>query len=694
MKRTYLIIFLLTLTMGIPSVMADEAPVPEDQPTQEDSQDSGQSGGHGSSTGSTNPEVEQDPTQGGGEEVVLLPDAKAPQYSGQNVEIDPNTGSASTAIAIAVPPGRAGIQPNLAVVYNSSLKNGPLGIGWTLELGSIQRSLKKGSPKYDTSDTFELMQNGSRQEIVYDSQAGFYRPETEGAFMRIDRVTSGGDSWVVTDRKGIKYYFGQTSDSQEYSDPAKVFKWYLEKVEDVNGNAMKIYYWKNDNKFYPSQIRYTYHAATGLSESAIVEFVWENRPDVQFSYASGFLQFVTSRLKEIRVWAGSSGPRTYRFGYSLSTATQHSLLMSIQQVGADGASVLPATTFQYHNEKGFELASGWTIPSGMMFSEKLDYDTDWGARIADINGDAYPDEVKSYTPCNPDSGPTQRKTYFYQGVQAWVDGAGQWDFPSSPQPPGFVQSCSNYTQDKGVRLADLDGDGWTDMLWAVNNGGAFTTQAYLNNHTNNWTAVSAWNLTDSVAFSKYQGNDSSIDLGTQIVDVNNDGYVDIVQSKSSDLPEYNHRTYINNAANGDKGWTRTTSWDAPGGPDTDLSKGASLVDLNGDGLPDIVYIKQNENHIKMNDSKNWTNSDLMDGWNNYFSMDVYQNNYQFADINGDGLADMIVTKTDAMPERRTLINTGSGWFSDSAWELPDGEFKNLGTRLLDANADGMLDFMV
>src|SRR5689334_23255562 len=59
------------------------------------------------------------------------------------------TGAFTYAYPLAVPPGRAGLQPSLALAYNSQASNGWLGVGWDLSVGSIQRSTKNGVPKYD-----------------------------------------------------------------------------------------------------------------------------------------------------------------------------------------------------------------------------------------------------------------------------------------------------------------------------------------------------------------------------------------------------------------------------------------------------------------------------------------------------------------------------------------------------------------
>ncbi len=53
-------------------------------------------------------------------------------------------GVLSYRIPVKVPRGRMGIEPDIAFVYKSYLKNGWLGVGWDLDMGSIRRSVKRG----------------------------------------------------------------------------------------------------------------------------------------------------------------------------------------------------------------------------------------------------------------------------------------------------------------------------------------------------------------------------------------------------------------------------------------------------------------------------------------------------------------------------------------------------------------------
>ncbi|MBL8013715.1 MAG: hypothetical protein JNN05_07685, partial [Candidatus Omnitrophica bacterium] len=72
-----------------------------------------------------------------------------PSLSHSAAQVDPQSGSASFGVPIEIPSGRAGLQPNINLQYNSRLRNGPLGVGWVFEMGAIQRSTKKGVPTYN-----------------------------------------------------------------------------------------------------------------------------------------------------------------------------------------------------------------------------------------------------------------------------------------------------------------------------------------------------------------------------------------------------------------------------------------------------------------------------------------------------------------------------------------------------------------
>jgi len=107
-------------------------------------------------------------------------------------------GSFTESIPISVPPGRAGMQPALALQYSSAFGNGLYGYGWNLDITRIERDSRNGVPKYNTADKFLLVMKGARQALV-PVGGNEYRVANEQSFLKITRTSFG---WVIRDQKG------------------------------------------------------------------------------------------------------------------------------------------------------------------------------------------------------------------------------------------------------------------------------------------------------------------------------------------------------------------------------------------------------------------------------------------------------------------------------------------------------------
>ncbi|MBI5410352.1 MAG: hypothetical protein HZA14_13405 [Nitrospirae bacterium] len=264
----------------------------------------------------------------------------------ESYQTDLMTGAAVVNVPITVPPGRKGIQPNLALSYSSSNSNGICGVGWQLDLGSIQRNTKRGVPKYDGSDSFVASINGASIELV-DIGNGEYRAKQEGAFMK---VSFDGASWQVKDKSGTTYSFGSSDNSRQYNS-GHIYRWYLDKVTDVNGNYMTVSYLQDQNQVYPQQIQYTGKVSADAPVNT-VEFIYEARNDVSSDFRPTFEVRTGKRLSAIDIKADVDRVRKYILNYSYSADSARSLLMSITQYGSDGITSLPPITFEY--QKGGE----------------------------------------------------------------------------------------------------------------------------------------------------------------------------------------------------------------------------------------------------------------------------------------------------------------------------------------------------
>ena len=111
------------------------------------------------------------------------------------------TGAATYEIPIKVPPGTAGLEPKLSLVYNSQAGNGLVGMGWSLSgLSVIARCPRtnaqdgvRGGIKYNQDDRFCL--DGQRLMLIggtsYGAANSEYRTERE-SFSKITASSTTG----------------------------------------------------------------------------------------------------------------------------------------------------------------------------------------------------------------------------------------------------------------------------------------------------------------------------------------------------------------------------------------------------------------------------------------------------------------------------------------------------------------------
>lgn len=304
-----------------------------------------------------------------------------------------NSGEARLSYPLEVPKGRAGLEPKLAVTYNSSGTNGWLGVGWDVTTPIVTVDTRWGVPRYDAGlETETYLLNGEqltpvahRSELQARTAERVFHSRVEGRF---DRIVRHGDSptnywWEVTDKKGVRTLFGGTADSTLADGKGRVAAWAAREVRDGNDNLLRYRYAKvadggtansavPGSDLYPQKITYTGRGDTDGRYS--VTFVRDRergeprRADVRIDARYGFKKVTADLLRRVEVRLDDQLIRAYELNYRTG-AFAKTLLTSVSQFGENN-QVFNTHTFDYFDDvrdqsgtyNAFATAAGWSVP--------------------------------------------------------------------------------------------------------------------------------------------------------------------------------------------------------------------------------------------------------------------------------------------------------------------------------------------
>jgi RHS repeat-associated protein len=321
-------------------------------------------------------------------------------------------GSSSYTIPITVPPGRAGIEPQLALRYTSTTGNGALGIGWSLDgLSAIARCPKTHAHN-GVTEAIRLSQLGSSTELCLDGQhlveiadlgggSKEYRTDID-TFVKVvsfGEGPAGPTHFHVRTRAGHILEYGATDNSRVLAkDVARA--WAISRVTDLSFNSMSVAYFNHPSstadvvaeidtaELLPRTISYTGHLLAPADRE--VKFFYEGRSDVMDGHAPGGAPTSRfSRLLRIETWAQGSKVMSYLLGY-LHGASGLSRLAAMTECAADFGvdRCKPPTEFTYDDGQGFEPPVTFPLnaPLGVMLDANGDARRDVAVSHMFVNG--------------------------------------------------------------------------------------------------------------------------------------------------------------------------------------------------------------------------------------------------------------------------------------------------------------------
>lgn len=630
---------------------------------------------------------------------------------GEKFSPDLHTGTGNFTVPIALPPGRNGFQPSLALTYSTGNGNGLFGLGWSLSIPGISRKTASGVPLYNEDKS--TLAKGERRDVFILSGAEdlvpvsgaypggvIYRPRTEGLFARITHhrepnpnhnSTSPGlnNYWRVESKDGLISHYGTQNPtvndaavSTKPGDAKRIYAWRLTETRDTFNNLIRYVYEtdsgdKDGHKWSQpllKRIRYADYGDPANPRFLVnVEFNYEDdRTDSFSDCRAGFELRTSKRCKSIKVsTAAVDGQprdvREYVFTYESDPNNGVSILTQLDIIGFDNdgsrydgterthLKQLPPLTFAYSRftpaTRHFEIVKGSDLPALALGAADME--------LVDLHGGGLPDILQMNG----------------TGVRYWRNlGDGRFDLPR-PMREAPVLALA----DAGVQMIDANGDGRMDLLVT----GSPLAGYYSLTHQAGW---------DRKSFQRYESVPSFNldDPEVRLVDLDGDGRTDILRTGSR------LECYFNDPDPA-LAWQRThfaQRQSLEAFPDVNFSDPrVRLADMTGDGLQDVVLIHDGNVEYWPNlGHNNWGRRISMRHAPRYrdsgYTLGYDPRRILVGDVDGDGLADIVYVGHDYV--LLWINHSGNAWSSEPIvipGTPPVTDLDNL--RLVDLHGTGV-----
>lgn len=652
---------------------------------------------------------------------------------GEKFAANPVTGTGSMSVPIATSPGRSGFGPQLSLSYDSGSGNGPFGFGWSLPLPSIARKTDKGLPKYqdgEESDTFILSAAEDLVPVLEKDDSGWkrvtiersvngvayriqrYRPRIEGLFARIERWTnieSNETHWRSISRDNITTVYGRTTDSriQDPDAPAglpRVFSWLICESYDEKGNAIYYEYEKENSKQielssahernrtdttrsanrYLKQIKYGNKSPLKHDSDLPREFREDlsERTDwlfeVVFDYDEGHYeelpaepnahQFVKAHKDPTRDWQRRQDSfSSYRSGFEVRTYRLcHQVLMFhhfVDELGVDDYLVR-STEFEYEEspfasfiksvtQSGYKLQNDGTYLKKSLPPLEFEYSkAEIQEQVQEVDAESLENLPQGldgtlYQWADIDGEGSsgilteQGGAWFYKRNLSALPVTGDDGKPqviarfAPTERLGEIPSNKNLVGGR-QQLMDLAGDGQLDVV----DFDSPTPGFYERTKDEGWNTFTPFESLPNIHWQ---------DPNLKFADLTGDGHADILITEDDALIWYQSLAETGFASS-EKIYQALDEEKGPKLLFADVTQSIYLADISGDGLTDLVRIRNGEVCYWPNFGYGRFGAKVtMDNSPHFDAPDQFdQRRIHLADIDGSGVTDIIYFRGDGV----------------------------------------------
>jgi RHS repeat-associated protein len=576
----------------------------------------------------------------------------------EKFQVNAVNGTSSFSLPLPFSKTRNDFAPQASLSYNSGTGNSILGMGWGIDIPSIQRRTDKQIPQYrdsEDNDTYQLSGIEDLVPALYQDKSGNwlpdefssgtihvkrYKPRVESAFSRIERIRTDGLAsfyWKVTSRDNRVIFYGRDKESRisDPADPSKVLRWLPDLSYDDKGNCLEYTWLAEDlrniapalhekNRLgthapftnrYLKKISYgnrypyfpdpdkPYNPSPPISPGYFFDAVadygdhdktnpgpvpsqdWDCRLDPFSDYRPGFelrTYRICQRILFYHTFQELSGeiPEPYLVrSFDFSYRNFKNTLASPAQIRNAEADQLIAV-----QEVCYQKNSSGTYDRDQLPAYEFTYQPmDWNTGVQDLR-----EEDGLNAPAGL-FGNYQWVDFYGEGISGILsENAQAWYYKSNLGNGTFSQAqvispkpSLQGLNENMLQLADLEADGRKFIVSnKLNLPGYFELS-----DDNTWMPFKVFENFPNIDFS---------DPNLKYIDLNGDGRPDVLLSEDDVFT-----CYLNDGTLGYKAATKNPkeNWDEELGPKvifSDETQSIYTADMNGDGLSEIVRIRNGE----------------------------------------------------------------------------------------------------
>lgn len=302
---------------------------------------------------------------------------------------------------------------------------------------------------------------------------------------------------------------------------------------------------------------------------------------------------------------------------------------------------------------------GSQLSLGQIFEDKSEllgshaiYLRTMDVQVADLNKDGYLDIVLAVE---------------------WAPNAILWGGKSGNFRDNHAAKLSRNKYDsEDIAIADFDGDGWLDLVFAAEDD--MNHEMYLNKKNGSFEDVSD-------RLPKFISN------AVQTADINGDGHMDLVFGNQGQ-----NKIFVNNG----KGFFKEETENRFPSDNT-TTQDLVIVDVDYDGDLDIIFGNEDGNQLWINQGNGIFKDETATRFPQY--NDVETRKVTLIDANKDGFIDVFLSNVASLEGKNNqdhlYLNDGKGNFKDvTSTHLPSYNIETLDAIVFDINKDGHTDLVL